>query len=289
MHPLLSGFLAHPVARKKPISTAWRMVHWQLVASKTTPREVRFGNRSRLLVTKGMSGATGNVYYGLHEFDEMMFFLKVLEPSDLFLDIGANIGSYTVLVGNEIGCRVLSFEPNPATFAHLKKNVELNGLSDLCVLNCAGVGTERGVLGFSDGLDTINHVQLVGGQIQVPVVALDEMELQSDSIFMKIDVEGFEAYVLSGGAELFRSGRVKCFMMELNGASVKYGIDEDALFAQILKYGFTAHWYDAKSKQLIALKRPTATNTWFIHSSSLQVVLNRLNRASVIEIRGIAW
>ena len=47
----------------------------------------------------GMTGATGNVYCGLHEFEDMALVLHALRPRDLFVDVGANVGSYTVLGG----------------------------------------------------------------------------------------------------------------------------------------------------------------------------------------------
>jgi hypothetical protein len=47
--------------------------------------------------TSGMTGATGNLYVGLHEFEEMAFLLHFLRPGDLFADVGANVGSYTIL------------------------------------------------------------------------------------------------------------------------------------------------------------------------------------------------
>lgn len=52
---------------------------------------------ARLMVRNGMTGATGNIYCGLHEFTDMSFVLHLLRPDDLFVDVGANIGSYTVL------------------------------------------------------------------------------------------------------------------------------------------------------------------------------------------------
>jgi hypothetical protein len=61
------------------------------------PVVVPFVGDTRLLVARGMRGATGNVYVGLHEFEEMAFALHALRPSSRFIDVGANVGSYTVL------------------------------------------------------------------------------------------------------------------------------------------------------------------------------------------------
>lgn len=63
------------------------------------PVAVPFVENTRLLVGTGMAGATGNVYAGLHEFQDMAFVLHALRPSSFFLDGGANVGVYTVVAG----------------------------------------------------------------------------------------------------------------------------------------------------------------------------------------------
>jgi FkbM family methyltransferase len=289
MHPLLHGFLHHPMANRRPIPTAWRIFVWQIVGKKAQSRIVEFGTVSKLLVKKGMAGATGNMYYGLHEFDEMMFFLKALRSEDHFVDIGANIGSYSVLVGKEIGCRVRSFEPNPQAFEYLQMNVELNNIQGLCDLVCAGVGAEQDELGFSDGLDTTNHVQLEGGQTRIPIIALDDQHWPLDSVFMKIDVEGFEAFVLDGGKVLFKTGKVKAFSMELNGACCAYGLEEGAIFEKILSWGYSAHYYTADKNELTSISKPTSTNTLFILNQAFNEIHERLLLAKPVTIHGVRW
>ncbi len=58
-----------------------------------------------------MTGATGNIYAGLHEFDDMAFFLHLLRPEDMFADVGSNIGSYTILASGVVGAKSVAFEP----------------------------------------------------------------------------------------------------------------------------------------------------------------------------------
>src|SRR5207248_910045 len=66
-----------------------------------------------------------------HEVAEMAFVLHVLRPSDKFIDVGANVGSYTVLAAGAVGSRVFAVEPIPTTFGFLRRNVALNGLGEL--------------------------------------------------------------------------------------------------------------------------------------------------------------
>jgi Met-10+ like-protein len=88
-----------------------------------------------------MHGATGNIYCGLHEFAEMAFTLHLLRPGDLFADIGANVGSYTVLAAGVCGARVVAVEPGPAAGAALAKNIALNRLGDRVSVAAVALGT----------------------------------------------------------------------------------------------------------------------------------------------------
>ncbi len=74
-----------------------------------------------------MNGATGNFYTGLHEFEDMSFVLHALRSTDVFVDVGANIGSYTVLAAAVVGAQCIAFEPILETYGHLLQNVNLDG------------------------------------------------------------------------------------------------------------------------------------------------------------------
>ena len=107
------------------------------------PVAVNFVNETKLLVAPGMTGATGNIYTGLHEFQDMAFALHVLRPNDLFVDIGANVGSYTVLAAS-VGAKSISVEPIKIAFDHLMRNIHLNGISDrVDARNMASAPTEE--------------------------------------------------------------------------------------------------------------------------------------------------
>ena len=105
-----------------------------------------------------MTGATGNIYVGLQEFEDMAFTAHFLRETDLFVDIGANIGSYTIIAGSFSGCRVISIEPIPSTFEYLVNNLKLNGLEELVEAVNLGVGSKADKLVFSIEQDTVNHV-----------------------------------------------------------------------------------------------------------------------------------
>src|SRR5437868_5193159 len=105
-----------------------------------------------------MTGATGNLYCGLHEYSDMSFVLHLLRKEDAFADIGANIGSYTVLASGHVGARSFAFEPVASTFENLLKNVSLNNISDRVRSYNIALGAKAGTVDFTTGLDTVNHV-----------------------------------------------------------------------------------------------------------------------------------
>jgi len=202
------GFiLRHPLNRGHRSGALVRWVRWQL-GSRLLPGPVLvpFVDGVRLLVQPGMTGATGNVYCGLHEFEDMALVLHSLRSDDLFVDIGANVGSYTML-GAAAGARVLAIEPIPNTFGWLARNIAVNGLGErLRALNL-GLGRAEGRLRFTGGLDAMNHVLAEGESaenlVEVPMRTLDSVLDGESPALIKMDVEGFETEVLAGGG---RSG-----------------------------------------------------------------------------------
>ena len=105
-----------------------------------------------------MTGATGNIQTGLHEFADMAFTLHFLRHTDLFLDVGANVGTYTLIASGVRKARTIAFEPDPQSMTSLRRNIDLNGLNGRVVLEQAAVGTEEGEVEFTIGQDTANHV-----------------------------------------------------------------------------------------------------------------------------------
>lgn len=105
-----------------------------------------------------MTGATGNIYTGLHEFTDMMLTLHFLRRGDLFLDIGANVGTYAVLASGVCGADTWAFEPDPGTVSDLKSNLAINGLEELVTVYDIALGASEGEVGFTIGLDTANRV-----------------------------------------------------------------------------------------------------------------------------------
>ena len=81
-----------------------------------------FVEGTKLNIEPGQTISTGNYYVGLLEFEEMAFAIHFLDNSDIFFDIGANIGSYSILASGISKSRTIAFEPIESTFLQLEKN-----------------------------------------------------------------------------------------------------------------------------------------------------------------------
>lgn len=277
----------HPIGRRGKFTSLLRLVWWQLVSRLRTNVVVGFGQDSRLIASRGMAGATGNIYVGLHEFREMAFFLHACRSSDLFLDVGANVGSYSVLIGREVGSDILAAEPVPSTFSRLQSNLELNGLDINAALNI-GVGSERAELRFSSELDTVNHVltDSESGGIAVPVYPLDQI-VDSDSWkLMKLDVEGYEMEVINGGVETLKG--TLALMVELNGAGLSYGHTDESIREKLNSLGFIECDYEP-FKRLLKRNRIDADNAIFALEEHFEELSQRLQEAPIFTVRGVRF
>jgi FkbM family methyltransferase len=269
----LSFILRHPLNRHRPGGAVARWLRWQL-GSRLLPGPVvvPFVNDVRLVVAPGMTGATGNVYCGLHEFEDMALVFHALRAEDLLVDIGANVGAYTLL-GAAAGARCLALEPIPSTFGWLMRNVAINGLGDRVRALNLGLGRGEDRLRFTGGRDTVNHVLAEGESaddaVEVPVRALDAVLEGQRPTLLKIDVEGFESEVLAGAERALTDPALLAVIMELNGSGARYGFDEAALHRDMLARGFETFRYRPFERALEPLRgaRSGSGNTLYVRDS----------------------
>ena len=243
---------------------------------------------ARFLVTRGETGLTCNIYCGLQEVAEMTYVLHVLRPGDLFVDAGANVGSYSLLAGAVRHCRVICFEPVPATFARLGANLRLNDLGDLVSARNVGLGEGEGTLRFSQEENCTNHVLAEGDPragIDVPVTILDQALAGQVPALVKIDVEGFELAVLRGAPKLLADPGLRSILLEMGSAGERYGFAESDLLALLRSHGFLPYDYDPFSRTLKPLegRHREAMNTIFIRD--LDWVRERVRGSETFRIK----
>lgn len=245
----LKFILCHPLHRNAKLRASVRFVKWQ-ICSRLAPGPIVYDwvNGARFFVRAGETGLTGNVYTGLHEFEEMAFVLHLLRSEDLFVDVGANAGAYTILACAAVGARGYAFEPVPSTYERLVENVHLNHLEGRVRCINKGVGAREDTMAFTGDRDTTNHILASGERsasvIDVEMCSLDTVLDHDSPTLVKIDVEGFEPAVLKGAHETLEKETLRGAIIELNDSARHYcteGCDVRDLMAG---HGFTPYTYD---------------------------------------------
>jgi len=137
------------------------------------------------------------------------------------IDVGANIGLYTVLFAKMLhGRKVLSIEPTPNALARLRRNIQLNGVQNKVTVFGGAASDRHGeaqintVAGREEysSLGSLSHPNIAGVHhevIRVPSATIDSLALEHglDPGFVKIDVEGMEHVVLGGMTEVLKTSR----------------------------------------------------------------------------------
>lgn len=283
---LLKFITNHPLNRNHKIKAISRFAKWQ-INTRLNPYPVVYSytDKTKLIIQRSMTGATGNLYCGLHEFNDMGFLLHFLRRDDLFVDIGANIGSYTILAAGHVGASVVSVEPVPKTFEHLRNNISINQVANKVVAYNLALGNEKGQISFTSTLDTMNHVATASesNTIQVPVDTLDAiMEKEKEPVLLKIDVEGFETNVLKGASQTLSKENLKAIIIELNGSGAKYGYDERLLHEKLLENNYHPYQYNPFERELTAIDTFGTHNTIYIKDPAF--VRERVKDADKLKI-----
>jgi FkbM family methyltransferase len=214
--------------------------------------------------------------------------LHLLTPDDVFFDVGANVGSYTMLASGVRGAKSIALEPVASTYNILSKNIALNKLEHLTMALNAGAGAAPSTIRFTTNEDTTNHVlsadESTDNAIEVPVVTVDSLLIHDHPTLIKIDVEGYETEVLSGMVNTLNSSGLKAIIIELNGSGQRYGYDEEKIHQLLLSHGFNPYSYDPFKRELKLLQTYGNNNT--IYCRHLNVIMPRLKNAPGIKIMG---
>jgi FkbM family methyltransferase len=182
------------------------------------------------LLANSLSARGYNNYKTEEESGESFFIKEILSRRDpkLCLDIGANVGNYSLSLLRATNSKVISFEPLPVAFNELAQKTR--DYSARLVLENRGVGSVKDNLtihyntkasahaSFTEEVSKVSYVSN-DQKIVVPVISLDAYceENKIESIdFVKIDVEGFESEVFEGAKRVFKDIRPKFIQIEFN-------------------------------------------------------------------------
>jgi FkbM family methyltransferase len=230
--------LEDPANAAQKSKTRARVLRFHL-ASNLFHRPTAFpvGNHSRILVDPKFPSTLKALTSRTPDGKNMRAWGRVLSRGDVFIDVGANAGLYSVMAA-DMGCRVVSVEPFPECRRALVANQFLNGFEFEIVPAALASDTliERSgrTMFLTDDKGPRNHLLLNDGTkgVQVPVMTLDEVideKVGPDEVVtgVKVDVEGAELLVLEGAVRAIGEGRVKWIQLEYNNLARANGFAQD--------------------------------------------------------------
>jgi FkbM family methyltransferase len=149
-------------------------------------------------------GALFNPGYNLEELD----FLRAHTPTGgVFVDVGANVGTYALALARHVGStgKVIAVEPHPITHARLAFNRTASGFSQVALVAAAAGSTDGELMIETDG-DNLGASHIASGELSSTAISVPSLRLQrilvdagvSQVDALKIDVEGYEDRVLTG-------------------------------------------------------------------------------------------
>jgi len=188
-----------------------------------------------------------------------LLFEKVVRKGDTVIDMGANVGFYTLLAARLVGehGRVYSFEPDPKTNSLLKRNVELNQYHNVVIVQKAvsnKVGTAKFYLSPEPGADTLYRENNRGKSIEVETETLDHFFQDNEQTIdvIKMDIEGGEMDALSGMDRLVRQNENLKIFLEFVPRNVKRaGYTPEEFFNSFSSYGLKIFFPDSRKLRYI--------------------------------------
>lgn len=255
-----------------------RILKWQLLCFVTKKSIiVEWVDDSVFITKKGETSLTGNIYVGLFEFIDMTFLLHLLRKNDLFIDVGANQGSYTILAGKVIGANVITYEPVESTFKKLLSNIYINNIKDNVNAKQIGIGEKITKEFITNNLDAMNHIVLEKNQTNFDPITIKTLDSEIDidtikgNIILKIDVEGYELNVLRGATKLLYCSKLIALIIEINKSCSNYNNNESEIEKLVTGCGFFPITYDPVKREILNIKSfdKSKNNTLYIRNHNV--------------------
>lgn len=240
----LNKVLNHPLNKNRKINTILKIVWWKFNQLYfKIPAVIEMTHNAKLICYPNNSYGSYVVYANFPEYEELNFLHQVISDGDVVIDIGANIGSESVLAASKgKNVRVFAFEPTDSLIPLLKENRAINGFFDRIEIIKKAVSNKNGIIQFVLETESeINHISTSNFNNKkiknVESITLDTF-IKNTSIkkinFLKIDVEGAELLVLKGAKNLLSEKKIDIILFELNKNLSNFNSTPEDIF-KILK------------------------------------------------------
>lgn len=234
--------------------------------------------------------------YESFEQEEVLFIKRFLTSGDIFFDVGANIGFYTLHACDIIGetGQIHAFEPSSKTFKRLTENVSLNHLQDKVIVNNIGLSDKTDEIEinlYANGYDAWNSFAniLDKGASEKEIVKVETLNnyVKNNNIevskisLIKIDVEGWEIPVIKGATDILKSSNAPVLIVEFTEENAfKAGFNCYELYDLIIGLGYKWFKYNSIGNQLI----PQQKKIHYIYENliaikNLEIVEKRIQRS----------
>jgi FkbM family methyltransferase len=296
MYRSFNAIWKHPLTQKDKFGALRRYISFH-VLGRLSRKSILFPyvGKTSFLASPGMAGIVGNIYMGLEDFEEQAFLLHYLRSGDLFVDVGANVGAYSLLASGVCEAKSFAIEPIPSTFSKLMQNIRLNDLTHLVTGYNVGIGSECTRMCFTSSLDVLNKVVLENDPnkksaniIQVDVLSLDSLLEGKSPALLKIDVEGYEQEVIRGSSNTLKSNNLQAIIIELWGHDGRYGFSSESIHNDLLKIGFLPFRYYPFERRLEKIHAYNQDKFNTLYVRDLGLVEARIKQADHIKVLGQA-
>lgn len=198
---------------------------------------------------------------GYFEHGSELFFESLLKPNMRVIDLGANLGIYTLRALRK-KCMVFAYEPTPRTFDLLRQNIKASGFAESGRIQAyqMAVSDQCGTINFYENPSMCGHNSIYGESGQQPIeVSVTTLDSQLDTLqridLVKMDIEGAEYHALLGMRELIRRNPDLQIIMEFAPEHIRRaGREPEALLALIHELGFTVYLINEVSAQAEPVK-----------------------------------
>jgi FkbM family methyltransferase len=239
-------------------------------------------------------------YTGEYDTRNIRSVLRLVEPHWIILDVGANIGFWSIPLARALkeSGQLHCFEPVPSNFRLLTANVERNCKAATVHVHQLGLSDRSGTVqislreDFEGGSETGNAAIVIDGDdsrfqaVQVEVRSLDDLfdSLSLDRLdFIKVDIEGHEHKFLAGAGQTIARFR-PILLMEINDHYYeRQGLDPTALFqGWLLGHSYVAAFRETNRWRLddLSNRRGSISDVFFFPKEKAQEVMARLEARS---------